>query len=102
MQLCPHITLPLPICLTTSPLLPCSKVACGILIGVQEGGGVVSGSTAAIGLNSGLLATKLLYAVYLTAIRPQVSGCMHAQACDSKVHGHVTAVPHLRLIIGTQ
>ena len=54
------------------PLPPHSKVACGVLIGMQEGGGVESGSTAAIGLNSGLLATKLLYAVYLTAIRPQV------------------------------
>ena len=76
------------------PLCPNSKVACGVLIGVQEGGGVESGSTAAIGLNAGLLATKLLYAVYLTALRPQVgmpgnlptawpgSNSLFLRACD--------------------
>ena len=59
-------------------------MACGVLIGVQEGGGVESGSTAAIGLNAGLLATKMLYALYLTAVRPQVG--MPEMAVHARMH----------------
>ena len=49
----------------------------GVLIGIQQGARVASGSTAAIGLNAGLLATKVLYASYLSAILPHVSPSWH-------------------------
>ena len=65
-----------------------------------------SGSTAAIGLNAGLLATKLLYAVYLTALRPQVgmpkragsfsshSECVMAQPPPGLCLALATSSPH--------
>jgi hypothetical protein len=55
-------------------------VAVGVLVGVQEGAGIVPGSDAAKGINIALFATKTFFALYLLAVRPQAretgGGCV--------------------------
>ena len=50
-----------------------TKVACGVIVGVQQGAMVEPGSATSIGLNSGMVAVKLAYCLYLIAVRPQIS-----------------------------
>ena len=50
-----------------------TKVACGVIVGAQQGATVEPGSTASIGLNTGMVAVKLAYCLYLMAVRPQIS-----------------------------
>ena len=50
-----------------------TKVACGVIVGAQQGAMVEPGSTASIGLNAGMVAVKLAYCLHLIAVRPQIS-----------------------------